>query len=106
MQTARSSNSREITGGITQWFYDFWSAAAGHIRGGYFPSSDTGDPGWNVIGYTAQLGNGLSATVSMETRRTTQLINAGNGGVAFANGNTQGTLNGAYSTTIASVSCQ
>jgi len=93
-----------ITGGITQSFYDFWSAAAATYRGGYFPSSDTGDPGWTVIGYTAQLGNGLSATVSMETRRGTQIINAGNGGAVFANSNTTGTLNGAYTTTISAVS--
>jgi hypothetical protein len=96
-----------ITGGITQSFYDYYSAAAATYRGGYYPSSDTGDPGWLVFGYTAQLGNGLSATLSMEQRRTTQIINAGAGGVAFGapgTGNTIGTLNGAYATTIAGVS--
>jgi hypothetical protein len=93
-----------ITGGITQSFYDYYSAAAASYRGGFYPSSDTGDPGWLVFGYTAQLGNGLSATLAMEERRGTQLINAGNGGAAFAASNTAGTLNGAYTTTIAGVS--
>ncbi len=64
-----------ITAGLTQSFYDFYSVPAAQYRGGYLPASDTGDPGWFVWGYTAQLGNGLSATVSMEARRTTQIIN-------------------------------
>ena len=89
-----------ITAGITQSFYDYYSAPAAAYRGGGFPSSDSGDPGWTVAGYTAQLGNGMSATVSMETRRTTQLIN----GSGTVNTNTVGTYNGGYSTTIAGVS--
>src|SRR6202012_1156087 len=64
-----------ITGGITQSFYDYFSAAASADRGAYSPSPDTGDPGWLVFGYTAQLGNGLSATLAAEQRRTTQIIN-------------------------------
>ena len=66
-----------ITAGITQSFYDYYSAAGGGLSRRLLPSSDTGDPGWLVFGYTAQLGNGLSATLSMEQRRTTQIINAG-----------------------------
>jgi hypothetical protein len=62
-----------ITAGITQSFYDFYSSAAVGYRA-YFPTSDTGDAGWWVWGYTAQLGNGLSATVSAEQRRATQII--------------------------------
>jgi Porin subfamily len=70
-----------FTGGISQSFYDYYSTAASGYLGGYTPNSDTGDPGWLVFGYTAQFGNGLSATVSMETRRMTQIIDAnGNGG--------------------------
>ena len=61
-----------ITAGITQSFYDFYSSAAVSYRA-YIPSSDTGDSGWWVWGYTAQLGNGLSATVAAEQRRTTQI---------------------------------
>ena len=64
-----------ITAGLTQSFYDFYSVPAASFRGGYYPASDTGDPGWFVWGYTAQLGNGLSATISTEARRTTQIIN-------------------------------
>jgi hypothetical protein len=63
-----------ITAGLTQSFYDFYSVPAASLSG-YFPASDTGDPGWFVAGYTAQLGNGLSATVSAEERRMTQIIN-------------------------------
>jgi Porin subfamily len=62
-----------ITAGITQSFYDFYSSAAANYRA-YFPSSDTGDAGWWVWAYTAQLGNGLSATVSAEQRRMSQII--------------------------------
>jgi len=63
-----------ITAGITQSFYDFYSSAAVNYRA-YIPSSDTGDSGWWVWGYTAQLGNGLSATLAAEQRRTTQICN-------------------------------
>jgi Porin subfamily len=64
-----------ITAGLTQSFYDFYSVPAASYRGGYYPASDTGDPGWFVWGYTAQLGNGLTATISTEARRITQIIN-------------------------------
>ena len=50
------------------------TTGAGHVVYGIYASSDTGDPGWLVFGYTAQLGNGLSSTLSMEARRTTQII--------------------------------
>jgi Porin subfamily len=45
---------------------------------GTFPASDTGDPGWKVLGYTAQFGNGFSATIAAEMRRipTSGLFNA------------------------------
>ncbi len=46
------------------------ASPAASYRGGYYPASDTGDPGWLVWGYTAQLGNGLSATIAAEERRT------------------------------------
>jgi hypothetical protein len=61
-----------ITAGDTQSFYDFYSSPAMGYRG-YNPSSDTGDPGWWVAAYTAQLGNGVSATIAAEQRRATQL---------------------------------
>ena len=37
-----------ITAGLTQSFYDFYSVPAASFRGGYYPASDTGDPGWFV----------------------------------------------------------
>jgi hypothetical protein len=63
-----------FTFGVTQSFYDFYSFPAT----GYIPDlySDTGDSGWKVFAYTAQFGNGFSATVSAEMRRSTQIINA------------------------------
>jgi Porin subfamily len=63
-----------ITAGLTQSFYDFYSAAASAYRAAFMPIEDTGDGGQWVAAYTAQLGNGLSATVSAENRRDTQII--------------------------------
>ncbi len=63
-----------FTAGVSQSFYDYYSVPAAAFSGNY-PASDTGDPGWLVFGYTAQLGNGLSATLSLEERRLTQIIN-------------------------------
>ena len=62
-----------ITAGVAQSFYDFWEGFAVHYRG-YLPSSGTGDTGLWVWAYTAQLGNGLSATISAEQRRMSQII--------------------------------
>jgi hypothetical protein len=68
-----------FTFGLAQSFFDFFSQAAiGYL--GFTPNSDTGDGGWDVVGYTAQFGNGFSGTISLEDRRTTQLIGQG---VAF-----------------------
>ena len=63
-----------FTAGITQSFYDYYSVPAATYSGGYFPASDTGDPGWLVFAYTAQFGNGFSATLAEEERRITQII--------------------------------
>src|SRR5262245_46072894 len=64
-----------FTFGRAQSFFDFYSqAAVGYL--GFAPNSDTGDGGWEVLAYTAQLGNGFSASLSLEARRTTQLIGA------------------------------
>ena len=63
-----------ITAGLTQSFYDFYSAAASAYRAAFMPIEDTGDGGQWVAAYTAQLGNGLSATISAEDRRDTQII--------------------------------
>ena len=63
-----------MTAGVTQSFYDFYSAAAVLYRAGYLPAEDTGDGGWWVWAYTAQLGGGFSATISAEERRMAQII--------------------------------
>jgi len=66
-----------MTAGLTQSFYDFYSAPAASYRAGYLPIEDTGDGGWWVWAYTAQFGNGVSATVSAEQRRMQQIIGVG-----------------------------
>src|SRR6185436_3197003 len=64
-----------FTFGRAQSFFDFYSVPATSYWGS-FPASDTGDPGWKVLGYTAQFGNGLSATIAAEMRRipTTTIV--------------------------------
>jgi Porin subfamily len=78
-----------ITAGVTQSFYDFYSAAAMGYRG-YNPSSDTGDPGWWLWAYTAQLGNGLSATISAEQRRMSEICSTLGAGTGFATNGSNG----------------
>jgi hypothetical protein len=75
-----------ITAGLAQSFYDFYSGPAAAYRAGYPVASDTGDTGWWVWGYTAQLGNGFSATLSAEQRRMSQIIDQIGPGTAFAVG--------------------
>ncbi len=67
-----------ITAGLSQSFYDFYSSAALNYRAGNLTTSDTGDAGWFVWGYTAQLGNGFSATISAENARINQIIGVAN----------------------------
>jgi hypothetical protein len=62
-----------FTFGQAQSFFDFYSGPATSYWG-TFPSSDTGDPGWKVLGYTAQFGNGFSATIAAEMRRDTRIV--------------------------------
>ncbi len=66
-----------FTAGLAASFYDFYPAAAQNYRAGYIPTEDTGDGGWYVWGYTAQLGNGVSATISAESPRYNQIIDVG-----------------------------
>ena len=83
--TAFSANRAFIqwagfTFGRAQSFFDFYSNPATSYWGS-FPSSDTGDGGWFVMGYTAQFGNGFSATIALPKRRARPtLINAGTTG--------------------------
>ena len=65
-----------FTFGHATSFYDFYSIGAnqyGVITG----ASDSGDGGWDVIGYTAQFGNGLSASIAAEATRRSKITNAG-----------------------------
>src|SRR6516165_6282102 len=57
-----------FTVGTAQSFYDFYSSPASSFFGP--PASDTGDGGWKVFAYTAQYGNGFSATFSIEEPRS------------------------------------
>ena len=60
-----------FTFGVAQSFYDLYPTPALSYFGGMInPSSDTGDGGETVTAYTAQFGNGLSATLSLEAPRT------------------------------------
>jgi hypothetical protein len=62
-----------FTFGRAQSFFDFYSSPATAYWGAY-PGSDTGDGGWFVMAYTAQFGNGFSATISAEAPRRTQIF--------------------------------
>jgi hypothetical protein len=64
-----------FTIGLSQSFFDFYSAAATAYFG-YYPGGDTGDGGHRVVGYTAQFGNGFSATLAAEQNRRRFLIDA------------------------------
>ncbi len=66
-----------FTTGLTQSFYDFYSAAAPAYRAAFFNIEDTGDGGVWLWAYTAQLGNGVTATLSAEARRMTAIVNTG-----------------------------
>jgi hypothetical protein len=57
-----------FTMGHSTSFYDFYSVG-GNQYGFVTAASDSGDGGWDVIGYTAQFGNGLSGTLSAEIPR-------------------------------------
>ena len=64
-----------FTFGRAASFYDFYAGAAVSYFG-FYPQSDTGDGGKDVLAYTAQFGNGFSASIAAELPRRTQLIGA------------------------------
>jgi hypothetical protein len=66
-----------FTMGHSTSFFDFYSIGANQY-GFVNASSDTGDGGWTVFGYTANFGNGLSASISAEQQRRTKINYAGN----------------------------
>jgi len=57
-----------FTIGTVQSFYDFYQSPASSFFAP--PASNTGDRGWKVFAYTAQYGNGFSATFSIEESRS------------------------------------
>ena len=65
-----------FTVGLARSFYDFYNSTALNYRSGYFPTEDTADAGWYIWGYTLVLGGGWSTSVSAETRRMTQIVDA------------------------------
>ncbi len=58
-----------FTFGKATSFFDFVSTAAVAYNAGMLHNSDTGDAGQLVAGYTAQFGNGVSATIAAEQTR-------------------------------------
>jgi len=58
-----------FTFGKATSFFDFVSTAAVAYNAGHTYSPDTGDAGHIVAAYTAQFGNGMSATISAEQAR-------------------------------------
>jgi hypothetical protein len=59
-----------FTFGKATSFFDFVSTAAVAYNAGFLHTPDTGDAGQMVAAYTAQLGNGLSATIAAEQTRS------------------------------------
>ena len=62
-----------FTWGLATSYYDFFSSPATSYSVPW--SSDTGDGGWKVAAYTAQLGNGVSASLSFEQPRNSVIVN-------------------------------
>jgi hypothetical protein len=78
-----------FTLGLASSFFDFFSSPIVS----YFAvnSEDTGDGGWKVAAYTANFGNGFTATVSLEEPRRLSIVNtalAAQGTGAFNANNT------------------
>jgi len=63
-----------FTFGTAASFYDFYSAAAVAYNAAFTHASDTGDPGWKVLAYTARFGSGVSATLSAEYPRDARVV--------------------------------
>jgi Porin subfamily len=63
-----------FTAGLAVSAYDAIPWAAVAYRAGYIFQDNSGDGGWWVWQYTAQLGNGMSATFGMEDRRSNQIV--------------------------------
>ena len=74
LRQPRVHPARWVHVGSATSYYDFYSSPATSYTVPW--SSDTGDGGWKVAAYTAQLGNGLSASLSLEEPRRQVVANA------------------------------
>jgi hypothetical protein len=63
-----------FTFGRAQSFYDFYGSTGPHANLVTWNGQTTGATGWNVLAYTAQFGNGLSGTLSMEDSRRKRVV--------------------------------
>jgi hypothetical protein len=70
-----------FTAGRAQSFFDFYSTPA-YSNTTNILSSDTGGGGDDVFAYTAQFGNGFSATIAAEDTTTRRTTVSGGGGYA------------------------
>ena len=62
-----------FTLGLASSFFDFYSSPI--VSYTAYPAEDTGDGGWRVLAYTANFGNGFTATVSLEDPRRLPVVN-------------------------------
>jgi len=74
-------------------FFDFANTAAVAYNAGFNHNSSTGDGGQVVAGYTAQFGNGLSATIAAEQSRRANTVDTDLGGYTAGLGNTPAVSN-------------
>jgi hypothetical protein len=74
-----------FTFGLAQSFFDFFSAPAVS----YFATNteDTGDGGWKVAAFTANFGNGITSTTSLEEPRRIGIVNTAFAGQIQSNFN-------------------
>jgi Porin subfamily len=62
-----------FTLGLASSFFDFYSSPI--VTYFSVPTEDTGDGGWRVAAYTANFGNGISSTLSLEEPRRRSIVN-------------------------------
>jgi hypothetical protein len=70
-----------FTFGKATSFFDIYPGASFAYNAGMVYTPDTGDAGQMVAAYTAQFGNGFSATISAEQSRRSTILGPGAGGV-------------------------
>ena len=86
-----------FTFGKATSFFDHFPTAGRAYFAGNFHNSSTGDGGWNVAAYTAEFGNGVSATIALEQSRsgpTVSQVSAGAFPAVFTGRPLHGNLRG------------